>query len=88
MMRKFIADNGGILAVLAVCFVIGAAYLEWRIQVNATAAINNAGSVTPAQLEAALKDIARNGEDIDSLEKVDERFESKIDRIVDILLEE
>ena len=87
-MRKFIADNGGILAVLAVCFVIGAAYLEWRIQVNATEAINSAGSVTPEQLEAALKDIARNGEDIDSLEKVDERFEGKIDRIVDILLEE
>lgn len=87
-MNKFISENGGILAVLAVCFVIGAAYLEWRIKENATAVINASGSVTPAQLDAALKDIAENAEDIGKLESADERFEGKIDRIVDILLEE
>ena len=87
-MNKFISENGGILAVLAVCFVIGAAYLEWRISENATAAINAAGSVTPEQLAAALKDIAENAEDIGKLEGADDRFEAKIDRIVDILLED
>lgn len=87
-MHKFISDNGGILAVLAVCFVIGAAYLEWRISENTQAAVNAAGSVTPEQLAAALKDIAQNAEDIGKLENADERFEGKIDRIVDILLEE
>lgn len=87
-MNKFISENGGILAVLVICFAIGAAYLEWRIDVNATNAVNAAGSVTPEQLAAALKDIADNADDIGKLENADERFENKIDRIVDILLEE
>ena len=87
-MHKFISENGGILAVLIICFAIGAAYLEWRISENTQAAVNAAGKVTPEQLAAALKDIADNTDDIHKLESADERFEGKIDRIVDILLEE
>lgn len=87
-MPKFISDNGGILAVLAIIIAVGAAYLEWRIDVAASQAINDAGSVTPAQLAAAIGEIEDNADDIDKLESADERFEGKIDRIVDILLEE
>lgn len=87
-MSDFIKNNGGILVVLGVVVAIGMGYLEWRIEVNTTEAINAAGAVTPDQLENALKDILKNAEDIDDLESTDDRFEGKIDRIVDILLEE
>jgi hypothetical protein len=85
---EFIKNNGGVLVVLGVVVGIGMGYLEWRIEEQAEAAINAAGSVTPEQLESAIKDILANKESIGRLEKTDERFEGKIDRIVDILLEE
>mgnify|MGYP000585931880 CR=1 FL=1 len=87
-MSKFISENGGVLAVLGVCLVTGAAYMEWRINVNAADAIHAAGNVTPAQLADAVKDIASNTAAIEKLQATDERFEGKFDRIVDILLED
>lgn len=87
-MKQFISENGGIIAVLIVLMGIGGAYLEWRIDAAATERLNAAGLVTPEQLEAARRDIDRNAEDVDKLEAADQRFDGKIDRIVDILLEE
>lgn len=81
MIKDFVSNNGGILAVLAVCFAMGAGYLEWRIAVNVGDAFAAAGSVAPHRMDAAE-------EDIDKLESVDEKLDTKIERIVQILLEE
>ena len=78
---KFIQANGGLLAVLGVCFVIGAGYLEWRIDVNQREQLAQADLASPA-------DVAANTESIDDLEQADLRMDGKIERIVDILLEE
>lgn len=78
---SFIKDNGGLLAVLGVCFVIGAGYLEWRIDVNQRSQLAEAELAKPS-------DVAANTESIEDLEKADERMDGKIERIVDILLEE
>lgn len=78
---KFLQDNGGLLAVLGVCFVIGAGYLEWRIDVNQRAQLAAADLASPAAVEA-------NTESIEDLETADLRMDGKIERIVDILLEE
>ena len=87
-MKNFISENGGVLVLMAMGFTIGAAYLEWRIEENTEAAIHDAGSVTPEELAAAIKDIANNAEDIGKLETSDQLFQQKIDRIVEILLED
>lgn len=58
-----------------------AAYVEWRIQSNVTKAVTAAGLVDPAAVDA-------NTESIADLEKVDDKLDSKIERIVDILLED
>jgi hypothetical protein len=88
MMKQFISENGGIITLLIILMGLGGAYLEWRIDEATTSQLNAAGLVTPEQLEAARRDIDRNAEDVDKLESADERFEGKIDRIVDILLED
>jgi len=94
-MPNFIKDNGGILVLLVFVVGIGAAYLEWRVAENTEAAVNDAGGVTPDQLaevQSQVKEVRsmaeRNDEDIDKLEDNDKRFDDKIDRIVDILLED
>lgn len=87
-MKQFISENGGIITILIILLGLGGAYLEWRIDKATNEKVNAAGMVTPEQLEAARRDIDRNAEDVDKLESADERFEGKIDRIVDILLEE
>lgn len=81
MIKEFVSSNGGILAVLAVCFALGAGYLEWRIAVNVNQAFTDAGTIAPHRMDAAE-------EDIDKLESVDEKLDTKIERIVQILLEE
>ena len=87
-MSNFVQDNGGMLAVLAVCFAIGAGYLEWRISVNTSDAIDAAGAVTPAQLQLVANTQSEIRQDIDDLKANDTRFDSKLDRIIDILLED
>lgn len=78
---NFLKENGGLIAVLAACAVVGAAYLEWRIDVNQREQLAAAELASPA-------DVAANTESIEDLEKADERMDGKIERIVDILLEE
>lgn len=80
-MKNFFQANGGMLAVLAVCFALGAGYLEWRIAVNVNAKFVAAGSVAPHRMNQAE-------DDIDDLEDADIRIDAKAERIVQILLEE
>ena len=80
-MKNFFQANGGMLAVLAVCFALGAGYLEWRIAVAVDAKFVAAGSVAPHRMNQAE-------DDIDDLEDADIRIDAKAERIVQILLEE
>ena len=78
---KFISDNGGILVVLGVALALMAGYAEWRISVAVNAKFVEAGSVEPHRMDQAE-------DDIDDLEKEDEKLDVKIGKIIDILLEE
>ena len=78
---NFIKENGGVLAVLGVAVVLLGAYAEWRISVAVDTKFVEAGSVAPHRMDQAE-------EDIDKLEVEDQRFDDKIDRIIEILLEE
>ena len=86
-MKQFISNNGGMLAVLAVVGVILAAYAEWRIGEAVSAKIDavTLQQISPDKIEAIEGDIkeVRTQHSADS-----ERMDSKIERIVDILLEE
>lgn len=87
-MKDFIKDNGGILVLLGICFAIGAAYLEWRIESHVTSVVNTKGYITPAQIGVfkATQDALK--EDVKKLESTDEKLDGKIERIVQILLED
>ena len=78
---KFIQENGGLLAVLAVALAVAAGYLEWRIDRAVTDALADAGIVPEEKITAMEGDIAENKDYI-------RRTEDKVERIVDILLEE
>jgi hypothetical protein len=86
-MKKFFSENGGIVAVGVVFLTIVGGYIELRlpsdveIAAKIDAAFVAAGQVAPHEIDAIE-------EDIDDLEVADTRMDSKIERIVDILLEE
>lgn len=80
-MKNFIQSNGGMLSVLAVFAVLGAGYLEWRIAVAVDTKFLAAGSVAPHRVLMVENDIV-------DLEEQDEKLYDKIERIVDILLED
>jgi len=81
---RFIRDNGGMLAVLAVVAVLLGTYAEWRIAVNVKSQLDATGQVAPHQIIAIEKDIADQKE---THNRDSERMDNKIERIVDILLE-
>lgn len=87
-MKDFIKDNGGILVLLGISFAIGAAYLEWRVEANVASAVNSKGYITPAQIEVFKNNQNALKEDVKKLESADEKLDGKIERIVQILLED
>ncbi len=87
-MNKFVSENGGILAVLAVCGIIGTAYIEWRISVNVIESVNAQGAITPDQLEVVTTKLEAIKDDVAKLEGNDSRLEGKIDQVIGILLED
>ena len=87
-MNKFVSENGGILAVLAVCGIIGTAYIEWRISVNVIESVNAQGAITPDQLEVVTTKLEAIKDDVAKLEGIDSRLEGKIDQVIGILLED
>lgn len=87
-MKDFISNNGGVLVVIGACLAIGAAYLEWRIDSRVTDAVNTKGYVTPAQIGVFKANQEALKEDVGELKNVDEKLDGKIERIVQILLED
>ena len=83
-MSDFLKNNGGLLAVGGVLWVAAMGILDWRIDVAMTEKLEAAGMVSPEKVQGMEKDIQETREQhvADS-----ERMDSKIERIVDILIE-
>ncbi len=78
---QFIKEYWPQIVVIGIILGAGSAgYMEWRISSNVTAAFKAASLVNPADVEA-------NAESIKDLEEYTDKLDSKIERIVDILLE-
>ena len=82
---KFIQNNGGTITVAAVVLAIVAGYMEWRVSVIVGAEMDAVGLVSTDRVTSIEKDMAETREThaADST-----RMDGKIERIVDILLEE
>ncbi len=81
-MWQKIKDNWSQITVLGgILIVVSGAYLDWRIGAKIDTAFVNAGYASPTE-------VAKNAEDIDDIEVFQVRLETKIDRIIDILLAE
>lgn len=78
---EWIRENGGPLVIAGIALAIGAAYLEWRIDAITTQKTGALEIVPTAKIEAMEGDIADNKAYI-------RKTEDKVERIVDILLEE
>ena len=84
-MKKFISDNGGILAVIAVVVVVLGAYAEWRIAAN-VGSVLEAENLASASAVADLKEDLED--DIEDLEGDIGNLDGKVDQIIGILLED
>lgn len=84
---NWIKDNGGVLAVMAVGAVVLGAYAEWRIDVAVSEKIDTVAlqQISPDKITEIEGNIAETRQQhlADST-----RMDGKIERIVDILLEE
>ncbi len=84
---NFIKENGGVIVLIGALLGGIAGYIELRlpsdadIQAKIDKAFTDAGSVAPHRMDQAE-------EDIGELQEEDKRFDDKIDRIIDILLED
>ena len=87
-MRDFIKDNGGVITLLIIALAIGAAYLDWRINSLVTETVNTAGYTTPEQIEVFKVNQMGLKEDIGELKETADKLDGKIERIVQILLED
>jgi hypothetical protein len=84
-MNKFISENGGPLAIAATALIIGAAYLEWRIDEITEVKLAEAGIVSVDRIDAIENEV----EDTQEQHKLDsDRMDRKIERVVDVLLED
>jgi hypothetical protein len=82
---SFVKDNGGMLAVLGVALVVLSAFADWRISIKVEEALANKGFATSDKITDIQGDLAEQK----VVHKEDrDRLDGKIERIVDILLEE
>ena len=87
-MGDFIKDNGGVITLLIIALAVGAAYLDWRINSLVTDTVNTAGYITPEQIEVFKVNQMGLKEDIGELKETADKLDGKIERIVQILLED
>jgi hypothetical protein len=81
----FIRDNGGPLVIAGIALAIGAAYLEWRIDEITEMKLDAAGIVSVDRIDAIEDEV----EDTQEQHKLDsDRMDRKIERVVDVLLED
>lgn len=87
-MGNFIKENGGVITLLVIALAVGAAYLDWRINSLVTETVNTAGYITPEQIEVFKVNQMGLKEDIGELKETADKLDGKIERIVQILLED
>jgi hypothetical protein len=84
-MIDFIKDNGGPLVIAGIALAIGATYLEWRIDEITEVKLSEAGIVSLDRIDAIEDEV----EDTQEQHKLDsDRMDRKIERVVDVLLED
>lgn len=82
---NFIRENGGPLVIAGIALAIGAAYLEWRIDEITETKLAAAGIVSLDRIDAIENEV----EDTQEQHKLDsDRMDRKIERVVDVLLED
>lgn len=82
---SFVKDNGGMLAVLGVAIVMVGAFADWRIAVKVEDALAAKGFATSDKISEIESDLAEQKQ----VHREDrDRIDSKVERIVDILLED
>jgi cell division protein FtsB len=86
--KEFIDANGGMLAVVAVAVGILAGYGEWRISSNIQEQLKLQDTVSAQDLEVINARQEAIQDDVTDLKANDDRIDGKLDRIVDILLED
>jgi len=82
---SFLKNNGGLLVVGAAVLALVAGYMELRAPVLISNELSERGLVSTDKVAAMEQDIADQKE---THNRDSERMDSKIERIVDILLEE
>lgn len=87
-MKEFIQNNGGMLTVVGVGIAILAGYGEWRISTNIDTALKESNIVAAGDLDVIAAKQEAIKDDVSDLKNNDERIDDKLDRIVDILLED
>ena len=84
-MSNFIRDNGGPIAIAVIALAIGAAYLEWRIDEITEIKLAEAGIVSADRIDG-IEDKVKDTRE--QHRRDSERMEDKIERVVDVLLED
>lgn len=82
---SFIKDNGGVLAILGIAVVILGGFADWRISVKVEAALAEKGFATTDKITEIEEDIIMQKE---THNKDTEEWKRRVEKIVDILLEE
>jgi cell division protein FtsB len=86
--KDFINANGGMLSVIAVAVGLLAAYGEWRISANIAAELEAQDTLSASDMKVYEARQEAIKEDVEELKDNDDRINGKLDRIVDILLED
>lgn len=81
---NWIKDNLAVLGIVA-AFCVG--YVEYRVKENTEDALGTVAFVKPSELQALSREIDANAERIANNKEAGDKLDSKIERIVDILLE-
>lgn len=83
-MMQWIKEYWFLIVFMSVAFGI---YVEWRVSETTVAKVGEVAFVAPDELQALSREVEANAERIANNKEANDKLDSKIERIVDILLE-